>query len=196
MTYLPYWGNCLIQDSISLDLLNKSGEIVQQQKFFIGDDKPFQYKTISIDFLAIENSAFFKLHINYDDSIKKINSPQFFDSSILKRKYVITKDKACSYCNCYTQNEFDEEVRMRIENPFVYYLFSRFSCVSSYDSSKYCQQKIDTVLVSNIFFKKNSAEANIHTILSRQLDLNGKEILVKGYSDKNSDTISELHNIS
>jgi outer membrane protein OmpA-like peptidoglycan-associated protein len=194
-SYFPYWGNCLLNDSISMFLLNLNGERIQELKFFIGNDKPFIHKIIAFDFLAIDRAAFFSIFISYDDIVKKTTMEEFFDSSIANRKYVIT-DKPFSGCNFYYPKDFDEEIKMRQANPFVYYLFREFKCTSAYDSSKYCETIIDTTLLSNIFFKVDSEVANINTIISRRLNLNGKEILVKGFSDANTDKGSNINQLS
>lgn len=188
--YFPYWGTCLIQDSIDIILLDIKGVEIQNLKVFIGNDTPFVSKKVKISFINDSNAKYFKLVINTRSNLQIIPHALFRDSIVKNRHISIDKkstNKSC--CNCYTPEEYAQEEKMRRDSSFVYYLINGFSCYSTLDSSLICDTKIDTFFTGSVYFSPNSDSGSIEKLMRHRNSLDNKTILLKSYSDKYTDTM-------
>lgn len=196
--YFPYWGNCMVVDSIPFYLIDINGRTVQSLKVYFGNDSPYQSRTIEFNFTSNGTERYFCLRKDSTDKIKLLKCAEFIDSFLSKRnrRNEFNESRCHNYIAPWTADSVTAEKRMRIENPFIYYLLNNFSCTMlTDDSSKICDVVIDTSLVSVIYFRPNSDSSSIEKLLLHKVDLYEKRVLLKSYSDRVSDT-SDLSIIS
>lgn len=178
--YFPYWGNCLMTDSIPLVFLDKNGKVTNSIKIFIGNDSPFQRKTYSAEFRSNGKERFFCLKIDSNTSFSHTRVP-LFEDALLTRRFVKYQKLWSTYL--LTEAEFLEERQMKETKPFVYYMLNNFICRRPIiDSSQFCQLVYDTTYSGTVFYDPDQDSFDLERLHRQQSSLYDQNILIKVYT--------------